>query len=388
MSSAVGGAGAPAAADPNFNGVTLSSERRGRLWWQLQQTVCPTGIADSHIPFVQAQLVLLEKTVRRRIASFDSAAASKYVETIFSNRTISFTSLNIKGIQVAFLFNFLLDYPVRGGIYGELAKLKWEEYDVVLGFLAANSEKENLGCLLIDETPPCIPLLNNKAIVVLLGVMTLEEIVWSIAQNVYFIGLVTDYSMADGAPLDPVSFLSHDMGHMQDRFLIGSPESTQMTVQKINVRINHFLHFIGEKSEALRSTCLFFLFLYLHHEIRHQEQIFLRKKITMAMSLFEPSNARILDSIILKLSIKNDLGGLLPVELHDRRDRDSLEAWLRDQWIQFMEEWNRFLGVFAENAALPSRVSAANGNMMARTLANAKGWAGGRRRKTRRKTRR
>ena len=105
MSSAVGGAGAPSssaiAADPNFNGVTLSSERRGRLWWQLQQTVCPTGIADSHIPFVQAQLVLLEKTVRRRVASFDSgaaatAAALKHVESIFSNRTVSFTSLNIK----------------------------------------------------------------------------------------------------------------------------------------------------------------------------------------------------------------------------------------------------------------------------------------------------
>ena len=379
--------------------MTVSAESRGRLWWQLAQLSCPKeGQSGSdHISFVKAQLKLLHDTARATVDSYTGSASAediklyhRYVRKIFSDRRVSFTALNIKSLQCAYLFSLMTKHipnpeKRRYGAYIEdnlwtyLSEIRWTSYDAVLQLCAdfePDEEEYDLKWLLVEDELGgdeswCVPSFKNKAVIVLLGELTLYELVWSLAQDVYFVGLIPGLGFADGALMHPVSFLAHDLDHMHDRLRLC--EEDRLRRSEVNARVVHFLAFLDERDGAVQQTCLMFLFLYMHHEIECKEAILLQDVIAADSGPFRPGGEE--DELIYlpdRFLRQNDFHGFLPASL---KDRDSVIEWLRGEWFIFTETWNTCFSLGPAAVAPRRRTSSDRRNRYrAATLRNANAW--------------
>ena len=390
-----------------MNAARLSSETRGRLWWQLAQLSCPRDKSKSHIPFVKAQLVLLHRVARATVDSYSELAEPdsirRYhtiVHKIFRNKQVSLTALNIKSLQCAYLFSLMTKHipnpeKRRYGAYIEdslwtyLSKIRWTSYDAVLRLCAEHEpdeEEYDLKWLIVEDEfddGSCIPSLKGKAIIVLLGELSLYELVWSLAQDVYFIGLIPGLGFADGAIMHPLSFLVHDLDHMHDRLRLCQEEKGGRGAE-INARVLHFLGFLADRDVAVQQTCLMFLFLYMHHEIECKETILLQDVIAADSGPFRPGGEEDeLSYLPDRFLRQNDFAGFLP-PLPSSKDVAAVIEWLRGEWLIFTEAWNACFALGPVAAAPRRRTSSERrSRYLAATLRNANAWN---RRRTRRTT--
>jgi len=393
-----------------------ASESRGRLWWQLAQLTCPRKGASSHILFIKAQLKLLHDTAHATVDSYIGSASEEEIKTyhrhvnkIFRNRSrsVSFTALNIKSLQCAYLFSLMTKHipnpeKRRYGAYIEdnlwtyLKGIDWLSYDAVLQLCTdfePEDEEYDLKWLLVEDEfggdggSWCIPSFKNKAVIVLLGELTLYELVWSLAHDVYFVGLVPGLAYADGALMHPVSFLAHDLDHMHDRLFLCKEEKAGREAE-INARVVHFLAFLDvDANAAVRQTCLMFLFLYMHHEIECKEAILLQDVIAADSGIFRPESVE--DELIYlpgRFLGHHDLHGFLPAELQVAGITEAAVIdWLRGEWTTFTATWN---ACFAGGPVVPHErrrtSSERRSRYRAATLRNATAWT--RRLRSRRRT--
>ena len=382
----------------DYSGGKLKSETRRRLMWQLKQMTCPVREKDSHLPFIKAQLKLLEDTAHRTVESHRSgvtkAAIALYkthLKNIFRDAIVSFTSLNIKSAQCAILFTKMIhdtatevekrqlrESDIDDGLYEFYKTAGWDTYDV---FLTLTDDHMDLPyTVFTDEDGHCIPNCKNKAIIVLLGEMTLFELLWSLSNDLYFVGLPTQTQYADGRFYIPTTFLEHDLGHMIAR-LDTVPEAVR---EEENRNVKKCLLYINDKSKEIQDAVLLFLFLFMHLEVQGDPTV-LRVPHTVDSGLFRrddhPHSRFYKGNIIQRLKSRDDLGGFLP-EGHATTDA-ALEAWLLSQWLIFIEHWNACLSAEAAEAAVNIEYTKASGNRyLAKTFKNAASW--NRRKATRR----
>ena len=373
--------------------------------WQLKQMTCPVREIHSHIPFIKAQLQLLENTALKTVESYRPRvpdASMKTYEThvtnIFKDTTVSFTSLNIKSVQCAILFTKMFhdtatedekrklrESDIDDGIFEFYKTADWDTYDI---FLKLTDDHMDLPyTVFTDEHGHCIPNCKNKAIIVLLGEMTLYELLWSLSNDLYFVGLPTQTQDADGIFRTPTAFLDHDLGHMSAR-LNNVPVAVR---EEENRNVKKCLLYINDKSKEIQDAVLLFLFLFMHLEVQGDHTVLLVPH-TATSGLFRPDDhphSRFYKGdIIRRLKSRNDLGGFLP-EGHATTDA-ALEAWLRSQWLIFIEHWNASLRTEAAEAAVNIEYPNANRiRYLEKTLKNAANWnlrhpKGGSRRGTRR----
>jgi len=363
--------------------------------WQLKQMTCPVREIDSHLPFIKAQLKLLEDTARMTVESYRPSASMKTYEThlknIFTDTTVSFTSLNIKSAQCAILFTKMIhdtatedekrklrESDIDDGLYTFYKTAGWDTYDVFLKL--TNDHMDLPYTVFTDEDGHCIPNCKNKAIIVLLGEMTLYELLWSLSNDLYFVGLPTQTQYADGRFYIPTTFLEHDLAHITAR-LHTVPETLR---EKENRNVKKCLLYINDKSKEIKDAVLLFLFLFMHLEVQGDPTVLLVPH-TATSGLFRPDDhphSRFYKGdIIRRLKSRSDLGGFLP-EGHATTDA-ALEAWLRSQWLIFIEHWNACLRAEAAEAAVNIAYTKASGNRyLAKTFKNAASW--NRRKATRR----
>ena len=409
-SASASSASSAAAAYSNFEGNALSSETRGRLWWQLNQMTCPSREADTHIPFVKAQLNLLYKTAVKTIESYKDKATpeqmatyQEHLRTIFTGVQVSFTSLNNTSVKCAMLFTkMLVDHPPDGVnadallvYFGDYWKANWDKPEST-----PLNQMQLRGLVFHDEDHGCIPNCKNKGIIVLLGEMTLYELIWSYANDLYFIGLPTGVAYADGTLETPLSFLEHDIEHMQNRADIDAevfshpsfvPEFKREELirrkdrAKENKNILKCLQYIRDKPKHIQDAVFLFLFLFVHEQ-NSQEGL----DGPVSMELFQVG---LLQSISYRLQNPRDMGGFLPRDFEKPDDKDELDAavktWVKAQLVIFVDTWNASLA--SDAVAINERP---NANTLARyderTKANAAEWnaRGGRRTKRRKSARR
>ena len=401
--------GSSSAAYSNFEGNALSSETRGRLWWQLNQMTCPTREADSHIPFVKSQLMLLSKTAEKTIESYKGKATveqmatyQEHLRNIFTGVTASFTSLNSTSVKCAMLFTKMLKAHVPDGVNSDNLEDERGKY------WSENWDKPEWsplnqmilrGLVFHDEDGHCIPSCKNKGIVVLLGEMTLYELIWSYANDLYFIGLPTGVAYADSEQHTPLSFLEHDCEHMELRADIDEvfshpsflPEfkraelirRKRRTIE--NKNILKCLQYIRDKPKTIQDAVLMIFFLIVH------EQLFEDIMLDDVVSL-ELLSKRIVISAY-RLDDPRDMGGFLPRNFEKPDDKaelsDALKTWINTQVAIFVETWNASLA--SDAVAMNERPNANTlARYDARTKANAAEWnaRGGRRTKRRKSLRR
>jgi len=264
----------------------------------------------------------------------------------------------------------LRESDIDDGLFEFYKKDGWDTYDV---FLTLTDDHMDLPyTIFTDEHGRCIPNCKNKAIIVLLGEMTLFELLWSLSNDLYFVGLPTQTQYADGRFYIPTTFLEHDLAHMTAR-LDTVPEAVR---NEENANVKKCLLYINDKSKEIQDAVLFFLFLFMHLEVQGDPTV-LRVPHTATSGLFRsddhPHSRFYKGDIIRRLKSRSDLGGFLP-EGHATTDA-ALEAWLRSQWLIFIEHWNACLLAEAAEAAVNIEYPNANRiRYLEKTLKNAANW--------------
>ena len=393
---------AAVASSSNYKDDRLTKEARGRLMWQLNQMTCPTRTADSHIPFVKAQLKLLYDVARKTVNFYDGKAAEAaiyktHLKNIFSDDKVSFTSLNIKSVQCAILFTKifrdtaspeitrkLLESDIDDKLYEFYSEKDWDTY---AKFLTLTDDHMELPfTVFTDEDGQCIPNCKNKAIIVLLGEMTLFELLWSLSNDLYFVGLPAQLQFADGRFHTPTTFLEHDLGHMVARL----DNRSEALRDQENANVKKCLLYINDKSKEIQDAVLLFLFLYMHLEVQGDNEALLVPH-TVTSGIFRPNNPHkwYREDVIRRLKSRSDLGGFLP-EGYAITDA-ALEVWLRGQWAIFVEHWNASLLEEARDIENMGPSPTTRARYVAKTARNAGKWnsrrrsSGGRRKTIRRK---
>jgi hypothetical protein len=312
---------------------------REKLWWEIQRTTCSKTDYDFYIKLIKSQLLLLQRTAQQTIESYketklpkDIAQYQQHLDNIFSDDHVSATALNVKSLQCAVLFSIMEGVDIKVGTFGAPDFLNyaintiknWDNYDKFIKNNALSSIPGDVGDYLVIEEPTgttsCVPSFKKKALIVLLGEMTLYELVSSMANDVYLIGLPTKSTIADGSIMAPVSFLLHDLDHMKYRV-----EIDDTIIHEVNLLIRHFLKHIKDIEIKTRDTYLMFLFLIIHEK---NYDIKLLKTLRI-VGIVDPG--RFLD--------KNDLGGFLPTD-HEFKTREDVNKWLQSEWSIFSKEWN------------------------------------------------
>ena len=397
---------------PNFEGNALTPEARGRLWWQLKQMTCPIREADSHIPFVKAQLNLLYNTTVRTIESYrgkateaQMAAYQKHLRTIFRGTVPSFTCLNDRSVKCAMLFTKMIKETTPEDEYSSYEEERgsyWtEDWDAPDS--SPLRDRKLRGLVFQDEHPGCIPSCKNKGIVVLLGEMTLYELIWSYANDLYFIGMPTTVQSADGQPFTPLKFIEHDCEHMEDRSDIEEVMSDpsfpnefkrdelkrrkQRAIENGNVL--KCLQYIRTQPKAVEDAVMLFLFLIVH------EQFFESSGALEGSLSVERLSKR--EIPIFRLLDPQDMGGFVkasfnrPDSKYDAASKAEIDAWWADpdsngdreeivrewcwnQWLLFVETWNASLLSGAALAANEPQNANTIARYDARTKTNAAAW--------------
>ena len=377
----------------NYKDDRLTKEARGRLMWQLNQMTCPTRTAASHIPFIKAQLKLLYDVARKTVNFYDgkvpetaTALYKTHLKNIFRDKIVSFTSLNIKSVQCAILFTKiftdtaspevtrkLLESGLDDKLYEFYSEKDWDTYAT---FLTLTDDHMELPyTVFTDEDGHCIPNCKNKAIIVLLGEMTLFELLWSLSNDLYFVGLPAQIQFADGNLHTPTTFLEHDLGHMAARL----DNRSEALRDQENANVKKCLLYINDKSKEIQDAVLLFLFLYMHLEVQGDNEALLVPH-TADSGLFRPNNPHkwYREDVIRRLKSRSDLGGFLP-EGHAVTDA-ALETWLRGQWAIFVEYWNASLREEAREIENVGPSSNTRARYLAKTVRNADKWNSSRRR--------
>ncbi len=371
----------------NYKDDKLTKEARGRLMWQLNQMTCPSRTAVSHIPFVKAQLKLLYDVAQKTVNFYDGKAPAAaialyktHLKNIFRDKNVSFTSLNIKSVQCAILFTKiftdtaspettrgLLDSGLDDKLYEFYSEKDWDTYAKFLTL--TNDHMELPYTVFTDEDGDCIPNCKNKAIIVLLGEMTLFELLWSLSNDLYFVGLPAQIQFADGNLHTPTTFLEHDLGHMTARL----DNRSEALRDQENANVKKCLLYINDKSKEIQDAVLLFLFLYMHLEVQGDNEALLVPH-TADSGLFRPNNPHKFyrEDVIRRLKSRSDLGGFLP-EGHAVTDV-ALEAWLRGQWAIFVEHWNASLLEEARDIENMGPSPTTRARYLAKTARNASKW--------------
>jgi len=407
---------AVAAPFPNFEGNALTSEARGRLWWQLNQMTCPIREADSHIPFVKAQLNLLYNTTVRTIESYNSKATEaqratyqKHLRNIFRSAEPSFTCLNDRSVKCAMLFTKMCkdttpedEYSNYEEASGKYWTKHWDAPE------SSPLRIRNLrGLVFQDEHPGCIPSCKNKGIVVLLGEMTLYELIWSYANDLYFIGMPTTVQSADGQAFTPLKFIEHDCEHMEDRSDIEEVMSDpsfpnefkrdelkrrkQRAIENMNVL--KCLQYIRTQPKAVEDAVMLFLFLIVHEQFVRSSGVLegplsvedLTKSGTPIYRLLDPKDmGGFVKASFNRPDSKYDATSKAKIETwwadpdsngeEDGRE-DIVSGWFGDQLLLFVEVWNASLlsGAAAVVANEPQNANTI-ARYDARTKTNAAAW--------------
>jgi hypothetical protein len=226
--------------------------------------------------------------------------------------------------------------------------------------------------------------------------MTLYELIWSYANDLYFIGLPTGLAYADGKIETPLTFIEHDCEHMGERADIDAevfshpsfvPEFKRAELirrkdrAKENMNILKCLQYISDKPKNIQDAVFLLLFITVHEVFI--KDIILDDHVSLELLL------DIVDPVSRRLQRHGDMDGFLPRDFEKPRDKAAVEVWLKAQMVIFVDTWNASLTSGA--VALNERPNANTlARYDARTKANAAEWnaRGGRRTKRRKSVRR
>jgi len=340
---------------------------------------------ESKEPFIKASLQALYDLVKKELlAKSANETHLAHFENIFSDRTVSITSLNIKSLQCAILFTIIArdlgekkvpsfvgaDYFLNNIGESWYPKFRsqdfeWDSYDKLLPIVCFHDDYQvKLKDLCIsDETK-----LEGAPIVTPLN-LSLADLNRTLANDIYLVGFTTNYLHVDGRNMSPLEFFMHDLAHKTIR----QKELGTSSITRKNVK--HFLDSAQYRNltEEERYMCDYWIFLITHETeyvfaVLRQEEFFLTTKIgedkhiTKILGRVEAQDYTTEPFLnhFSSRSFYSFYKELLPDALQFKgikrtySEQDSvhiaeIQKWLLDSWNVFQTEWNK--SIDSENEA-------------------------------------
>jgi hypothetical protein len=351
----------------------FSPEERDYYWWRCEELTCPRrGEPPAYLPLLKVHLkVLFEKAAAEleRVGGLSAIQQEQYrakLASIFRDKTVNLTSLNIKSLQCAALFTEILELQgklpdpgfskYRGGtgpidLYKQIKKKPSVLYTFEGMKAYIKSTGDDWNYFLNDEEEGgavCCPNLRNKNVCVLLGELTVEEIVRTFAKHIYICGLTFDMAYADGFHYPPLLFLHHDYVHANNRrrqVSEGSPIGYRRLEQFVD-----YLDSPNPLNQREKNACFLILFMTSHESGREEPY----KRLPLLQLVGEGYVAW--DGP--RWRNKNDLGGLLVWYMGEgsadtvmAAPDGTIRSVLEEAGAILSEKWNAFFA--AEGAADP-----------------------------------
>jgi hypothetical protein len=356
----------------------FSADERDYYWWRCTELSCPVrGGAPAYVPLLKVHLKVLFEKANATIEASEIAPALKVdcrkkLSSIFRDKTVTLTSLNVKSLQCAALFTEILEMQgkvpdpnfteYRGGpdpkvIYKEAKRdpRGFYTFEGCKAFIIASRAYDDL---IIDEETGgavCCPNLRNKIVCVLLGELTVEEIVRTYADHIYICGLTFDKAYADGFLYTPLEFLHHDVVHASNR-RSGRGTASDIGYRRLKTFVN-YLDTPNDLTPEQSKACWFMLFM-LTHEVGSE---YLMDSARLSQIVGE---GYAYNWILERWKNPNDLGGLLMWYLGI--DEGALTAMPNEEILPRLraagdilsEKWNALFaeGGPAGGVAAPARV--------------------------------
>jgi hypothetical protein len=364
-------------------GYQLNAATRAAYFWRCQQIYCSKAANATFSDNIRQNMGIVFDATQKVLddAAIDAASKAalnaKLARIKGEDKGATLTTLNIKTLQCVILMteicrltnpgnSTMAKYPVPS-IKEEYAVLVfrglWDDYDHIYNLIKNGGSPQRPGSLrtyktLIGKSYPamdyCCPDLSGARILVLLGEMTLLELVDTMADNIYLIGVTTEIEWADGNKYTPFEFVHHDLIHAANReYGFGNYRMDMLPLERA------FIDHVKANPGTYDLDKLMIPMFLLMHEKPRGEGFLTRAHI------YELDYRSIKDSFVGDLENwhnPNFYGGLLPAEVREgsgegsdeerKRKRDEgIIAYLNECFAYLKDSWNSFHAAAAAAAA-------------------------------------
>ena len=286
--------------------------------------------------------------------------------------------LNIISLQCVILFTEILRkiYPTKAithdpeitakyalNLYIELTREnKWDSYHYIYEsidniqfianpFTTTDKIKSAFSRLIYDKNHKKINCnnLKNNILLVILGEFKLYEILVSLMNDIYLVGITTNMSWADGYYRTPFEFMCHDMIHASARET--GYDNTNLIYSKsfieyIYINKDKFGQDMFDRDIFDQIVIILFIIM---HENSEAFNILNEKQIDIG-SIFYNLYVRIEDDpkYNWRWTDINYYGGLLPPDILINKyyEKNSIGNYLHDAATRFTLTWNKFFKTY------------------------------------------
>lgn len=333
----------------------LSKVRRDLHFWRCQQVVCKYGDIQKDIAQLLNDVYEATQHELNEFKKVNPAAAAALQEKFniikATAKPLSQEMLNVKSLQCVIIMTeicrakmdpekFLSEYPIPRikNDYNKIMNIPYENYDILISLIKT-----------IDNIKS---LLDPKYILVLLGEMSLLEIVSTYANRQYLIGITTDMAYADGFHFSPLEFVHHDVVHAENReygFGNYGPDLERLK------SFTDYLEKLPSEEDIYKISLALFM---ITHEIYRNEYILMRPEIPDDFNFTGFSKPVYLDDIAYWKNEKA-FGGLLTEEMRTKGTKEEIFGFLDECFILLKDTWNAYFKTPEGKASINKNAQAA-----------------------------
>ena len=267
---------------------------------------------------------------------------------------------NIRSVQIIILFTELVKLTNKfadttminyfqpelqiNHIYNEIVKLDWVNYKVLYNkmlefdtFISLFGDydikynrKKNIHEKILTKLWTFRDIKSSR-IVCYLDLISPKEIVFSLANEIYYLGIASQMEWADGLEITPFEFLHHDLTHSNNR---GIPDG-----YKAHLEIEFVKYLDGLKLDKEQSKQINMMLFILMHESMSEDLLTNKILDSTEFSSIYPSFITKIDN----WTNNNFYGSLLPIDLLNTRNETKIQEYLDNSFILLKNTWNDFI---------------------------------------------
>ncbi len=319
-------------------GYKLNNNTRAAYFWRCRQLHCSKTELNHNL---RQNLHILYDAVRSVIDNAPIDAPAKEIFHVKLNTIqvhepdgdLDIPSLNVKSLQCVILFTEIckrqrpLKYFYGSHEYEQFVD-KYDDFDHTLNVM------QNIGH---DRYLPLLEKSGNRFLV-LLGEMSLIELVSTMADNIYLIGITTENAWADGVELNPFEFMIHDLDHAAEREFVMAFGKKGKKSDPLQFE-REFI--AGLQTNPDTDKILLILFLIIHEQLGSERALFSPKIKSGAYDSFVAEYGPDKESYYIAWKDPHSYGGLLPAAVR-LGGKESIRAYLQESLDIFIGSWNQF----------------------------------------------
>ncbi len=338
---------------------SLNKEAREEYFWRCNEMVCKNdGIEES----IEKNLNIIYKITESLLNSYNKylnkqdKSDYEWLQSRFDiiksdERPFTLETLNVKTLQCVIIITDINLGTLSDEEYNIIWKDKeledkferyklsnYANYDILYRMVKKDNVFKHLLGFTETTNYSCCPDLKGALIMVPLGEMSLYELVYTLANNIYLIGVTTSNQYADGKYFTPFEFVNHDIKHSLHR---------KNTIHDGDIKLDYEKKFIENIPSKLNSgsepyvKMMIALFLIMHETFKIEEMLnspyipYLNFK-AIKIGAFKDTIGN-LDN----WRNVNYYGGLLPKEVREGTDK-AITNYLDECFTILKDEWNTF----------------------------------------------